>query len=635
MDNIPTLVDSADFGVGAYSVEWSNDGKYLFVGGENGTSDLVIYSFDGAILVKIQDYDHGSDVRAIGVHDRFIAVGGNKNPDDLRVYAFNHDPIANDEPDIVIDEDTDIVIPVLENDMDQDGDSLSVVNVSSSLNGNATIMPGNMTVRYLPEPDWYGTVSFNYTISDVYGETANATVNITVLNINDPPVIITKDVTSVMEDTEFFVDYNAEDMDPMDALTWDVLTDAGFLVLNHTSGILSGTPGNDDVDAHFVNISVRDTNGASDHSNFTLEVINSNDRPTIILPDIFNATEDEHYSLQFDVVEIDQGDVLKWSMQTNANWISFNSEKLILNGTPVNDDVGSFYVNLTADDSNGGTDQVNFSLVVENVNDPPKILTVGITTVRENDAYLVDYEAVDIDPIDDDLLWSLETNASSWLFINPLTGVLSGTPSFNDSGTYRVSVSVSDGNGGVDWNNFTLHVEDVKVIIQEPEEEDIPLVLFWGEVDPIDGNTSTAFRFTVYFVDENGDGPDSISVIIDDIWFEMVLEDGIPSNGRYIYRTRLDEGTHTFYFNASSGELFGRTNDDTPITPERARAVVVRAPPIDDDVDIDDDHDLIEKGKSDNDITLILLLMYIIVLTGFVSISFLFSRERSTDVEEE
>ena len=124
MEDYPTYIDSVDFGAGAYYVTWMDDGKHLIVGGENGTSDLVIYSFDGSSLTKIQEYDHGNFVSAIDVHDRFVAVGGDKDPDDLRVYAFNNGPIANYDVNITMNEDTEIMIDVLDNDLDPDDDDI-------------------------------------------------------------------------------------------------------------------------------------------------------------------------------------------------------------------------------------------------------------------------------------------------------------------------------------------------------------------------------------------------------------------------------------------------------------------------------------------------------------------------------
>jgi len=55
------------------------------------------------------------------------------------------------------------------------------------------------------------------------------------------------------------------------------------------------------------------------------------------------------------------------------------------------------------------------------------------------------------------LTWSLATN-STWLSIEPFTGVLSGTPTHSDVGYFWVNVTVDDGNSGTDWHNFTLTV---------------------------------------------------------------------------------------------------------------------------------------------------------------------------------
>jgi N-acetylneuraminic acid mutarotase len=53
--------------------------------------------------------------------------------------------------------------------------------------------------------------------------------------------------------------------------------------------------------------------------------------------------------------------------------------------------------------------------------------------------------------------WALNTNAS-WLSINVITGLLSGTPPTDSAGTYWVNVSISDEDGMSDYHNFTLTV---------------------------------------------------------------------------------------------------------------------------------------------------------------------------------
>ncbi|MBK8900370.1 MAG: tandem-95 repeat protein [Anaerolineaceae bacterium] len=81
-------------------------------------------------------------------------------------------------------EDSSVIIDVLDNDDDPDGDSLSILNVSEAAHGTAVIQ-GNR-IKYTPDANFHGTDSFTYTVSD--GEfTDVATINITIVSVNDRP----------------------------------------------------------------------------------------------------------------------------------------------------------------------------------------------------------------------------------------------------------------------------------------------------------------------------------------------------------------------------------------------------------------------------------------------------------------
>jgi subtilisin family serine protease/subtilisin-like proprotein convertase family protein len=103
-------------------------------------------------------------------------------------------PDDNNPPDAVADtaqtqEEVPVVIAVLANDSDPDNDPLTVTQVSNVQNGSATINPDN-TVTFTPNPDFSGTGSFVYTISDGQGGTDSALVTIIVSPINDGPIAV-------------------------------------------------------------------------------------------------------------------------------------------------------------------------------------------------------------------------------------------------------------------------------------------------------------------------------------------------------------------------------------------------------------------------------------------------------------
>ena len=103
--------------------------------------------------------------------------------------------MVNCVPDAVSDtvsvvEDNVTTITVLSNDMDPEGQPLSITAVTQAANGTVKIAAGGMAVTYTPAANFFGSDSFTYTIQDPRGDTDNATVNLTVTPVNDAPSFV-------------------------------------------------------------------------------------------------------------------------------------------------------------------------------------------------------------------------------------------------------------------------------------------------------------------------------------------------------------------------------------------------------------------------------------------------------------
>jgi len=109
----------------------------------------------------------------------------------ITVSAVNDGPAAADDV-AATDEDTPVVIDVLANDSDIDGDVLSVVLVTQPAHGLA--VNNGDSVTYTPEAGFNGTDSFSYTASDGNGGTDTATVSITVEDTTGPEISISSTV---------------------------------------------------------------------------------------------------------------------------------------------------------------------------------------------------------------------------------------------------------------------------------------------------------------------------------------------------------------------------------------------------------------------------------------------------------
>ncbi|MCK5559752.1 MAG: putative Ig domain-containing protein [Thermoplasmata archaeon] len=382
---------------------------------------------------------------------------------------------------------------------------------------------------------------------------------LTVIEVNDNPVINTTNIGIAYEDAMYFIDYNATDIDsPIENQLWSLTTDGGsWLYFDQITGILNGTPINQDVGSYWVNVTVNDNEDGIGFTNFTLEVINVNDPPSIIEIDPLDATAEKYYEQDFNATDIDSSiSKQTWSLITNATWLTINSATGIISGTPTVIDVGWYNVNITVNDGDGGTDWFEFIFYVLSIyiNDSPDIITDDDTSAVVNEYYYTDYNAIDDHTPVNDLKWYLSTNAS-WLTINLNSGLLSGTPTMDDVGSYWVSVSVFDGEGGWDYHNFTLRVTKVPII-----ENHAP-VLSDPKMEPLEGTTETNFTFSIVYLDEDNDAPKYVRLLIGGKMYELELKTGDVYNGVYGCNIKLSEGNHTYYFTAFDGQELTRTED--------------------------------------------------------------------------
>jgi hypothetical protein len=124
----------------------------------------------------------------------------------VTVRSVNDPPVANNDTATVAEDSSNNVISVTANDTDADGDDLTVTSASAA-DGTVTRDGGN--VRYTPPPDFNGSTTINYTISDGNGGSDSATVSVTVTQQNDPPVA-NNDTATVAEDSSRYLGLGTE-----------------------------------------------------------------------------------------------------------------------------------------------------------------------------------------------------------------------------------------------------------------------------------------------------------------------------------------------------------------------------------------------------------------------------------------
>ncbi|MDO8742744.1 MAG: putative Ig domain-containing protein [bacterium] len=320
-----------------------------------------------------------------------------------------------------------------------------------------------------PANDDVGNLSLKLTATDSFGVSASSGFSLTVANTNDAP-IVGAGITAgqATEDAAFgFVVPNDAfgDVDVGDVLTLSAsLTDGNplpaWLTFDAATRTFSGMPLNQDVGSLSVAVVATDAAGTSASQSFDLTVANTNDAPTVGAGiTAAQATEDSVFAFTVPddaLVDLDVGDTLSYQA-TLANgdplpaWLAFDAATRTFSGTPVNEDVGTAAVSLTATDTTGASASQTFALDVANTNDAPTV-GAGITEAQATEdsafRFVVPAEAFsDVDASDTLSLSATLVNGDAlpkWLSFDAATRTFSGSPLNEDVGLQSVSVTATD-----------------------------------------------------------------------------------------------------------------------------------------------------------------------------------------------
>ncbi|HSA76989.1 MAG TPA: Ig-like domain-containing protein [Nitrosarchaeum sp.] len=117
----------------------------------------------------------------------YVATNGTHNSNNatvtLSVNPINDAPIGQNNT-ATTPENTSVIISVLNNDSDVDGDSLTVSSITQGANG--TVTTNGTITTYTPQPNFHGVDSFTYTVSDgLLTDTATVTVTVTQFDVHD------------------------------------------------------------------------------------------------------------------------------------------------------------------------------------------------------------------------------------------------------------------------------------------------------------------------------------------------------------------------------------------------------------------------------------------------------------------
>ncbi|PQJ77892.1 tandem-95 repeat protein [Polaribacter porphyrae] len=432
----------------------------------------------------------------------------------ITVSSVNDVPVtAND--DVTVDEDSiENLFNVLANDsFGGDGHNSGKIVLSDLVsskkgtlavddNGTATD-PTDDKIKYTPLADFNGSDTFTYSIIDANGDSASATVSVTVNSVNDLPTAV-NDSFSVDEDSSRNIirifnndSYGGDGKPTSNYFEYTNPNQGGNLLIRPSRGnrvsagveydIVYYTPAANFNGSETFTYTITDTNGDTSTATVTITVNGVNDTPSTS-NDSYTVEEDSANN-SFTVLANDDfgGDGTNSGTITLPNATS-NKGGLITvnyNNTPNNpsDDVilyspdanfnGQDTFDYTITDSNGDTSTATVTITVNDVNDVP-IASNDVVTVTE-DSSDNSLTVLANDDFGGDgantgkIILTNEVSAENGTLSvddngtpnNPTDDKINYTPVANFNGTDTFSYSIIDANGDTSIAEVTITITSV------------------------------------------------------------------------------------------------------------------------------------------------------------------------------
>jgi VCBS repeat-containing protein len=374
----------------------------------------------------------------------------------LSVAAVNDAPVTSGG-EATIAEDGSVTGQLVASDVDGDAITFGLAQNGAPTNGTVTVNPDG-SYSYTPNPNFAGTDSFTYQVSDGNGGTTLGTITVTVTNTNDAPTTSGATVAG-QEDGTITGQVTGHDVDG-DALSFAVDgAPANGTVTMNPDGSFSYTPAANFNGTDSFTYTVSDGNGGTTTGTVSVNVAAVNDAPTTS-GGTASGTEDGSVTGQLAATDVD-GDALTFGLAQNgapANGTVTVNPDGSYTYTPAANFNGTDSFTYTVSDGNGGVATGSISVTVDPTNDAPT--TSGASLAGQEDGTIAG-QVTGHDVDGDALTFAVAgAPANGTVTMNP-DGSFSYTPATNFNGTDSFTYTVADGNGGTTTGTVSVNVAAV------------------------------------------------------------------------------------------------------------------------------------------------------------------------------
>ncbi|UCF64402.1 MAG: tandem-95 repeat protein [bacterium] len=380
------------------------------------------------------------------------------------VNHVNRPPSLTEVPALTAEENTLLEYQLVSNDLDQE-DTGKLVYSSTNLPEGAVLNPTTGKFSWTPNYEQSGEYQVTFTVSDgVLSD--NQQVLITITHVNRPPVLAELSGQYVDENVELTFtisgsDPDIEDEEKLSYSAQNLPTGSNF---NPSTQTFSWTPTYEQAGVYSnVVFQITDPAGLINEQTISVTVRHVNRPPQLTSVPAISANEQQPVVFTLQGSDPDQEDAgqLHYAISNLPEGATLNTTSGEFNWVPTFTQSGSYTLNAQVSDSAGQTAKIEITVGVVNVNQPPVVEALAPQTGQENQSLSIQLNFSDPDQEDEGKLQVSTGALPEGMQVDVKTGLLSWTPTFDQSGSYAIDYTITDSFGETATGTVSLEISNV------------------------------------------------------------------------------------------------------------------------------------------------------------------------------